>query len=718
MKFRFSLSTNIIISLIAGTGCGIFFGEYCSGLRIFGDVFIQLLQMSILPFIAVSLIAGMGRLSYGEAKMLAIKAGGFLFLFWGIAFAIILLMPLSFPSLKSASFFSSSVLESREPIDFLQLFIPSNPFRSLVNTFVPAVVLFSIAVGIALIGVKEKQGLITGLSAFSAALTRLANFIVYLTPIGVFAIAASTAGTMTIDEFGRLQVYFFTFVVAALLLTFWVLPMLLTTITPFKYRDCVGLSRNALLTGFTTGSLFIIIPLLIDNCKQLFEKYRLEQKKTGSLVEIIIPVSFNFPTTGKLLALLFIPFAAWFSASSFSIKEYPEFVFLGLSSMFAGANISLPFMLDSFNIPSDLFQLFIGARVLTDRFKTLLSAMNLLIFTVVTICAISRLLTIRWRKLLRYTVLTITITLVTIMITRAYFIKVLDLEYTRYKSFVEMKMLFDPVPVKIHKSLPTPLKNPRDSSISRLEAISKRGFIRVGYFKDSLPFAFTNSEGTLVGFDIEMAHLLAKALDVSLEFVRIDREKVAALLNDGYCDIVMSGVAITSDRLREMAFSLPYMDNTVGFIVKDHRRDEFKTLQSIQSLEAPRIGVPNSPHFIAKVQKILPHVILVPLNSPREFFKRQDLDAFIFTAEAGSAWTLIYPEYAVVVPQPDSIKAPLAYPIAQNDQRMINFINAWIGLRMKDKTIEKLFDHWVLGHGADKKEPRWSIIRNVLHWVD
>jgi ABC-type amino acid transport substrate-binding protein len=281
-----------------------------------------------------------------------------------------------------------------------------------------------------------------------------------------------------------------------------------------------------------------------------------------------------------------------------------------------------------------------------------------------------------------------------------------------------MKMLFDPVPVKIHKSLPTPLKNPRDSSISRLEAISKRGFLRVGYFKDSLPFAFTNSEGTLVGFDIEMAHLLAKALDVSLEFVRIDREKVAVLLNDGYCDIVMSGVAITSVRLREMAFSLPYMDNTVGFIVKDHRRDEFKTLQSIQSLEAPRIGIPNSPHFIAKVQKILPHVMLVPLNSPREFFKRQDLDAFIFTAEAGSAWTLIYPEYAVVVPQPESIKAPLAYPIAQNDQRMINFINAWIGLRMKDKTIEKLFDHWVLGHGADKKEPRWSIIRNVLHWVD
>jgi ABC-type amino acid transport substrate-binding protein len=215
-----------------------------------------------------------------------------------------------------------------------------------------------------------------------------------------------------------------------------------------------------------------------------------------------------------------------------------------------------------------------------------------------------------------------------------------------------------------------------------------------------------------------MAHLLAKALDVSLEFVRIDREKAAAVLHAGYCDIVMSGLPVTSERLREIAFSLPYLDTTVGFIVEDHRRDEFQTLQSIQSLEAPRIGVPNSPHFIALVQHYLPHVTLLPISSPREFFKRQDLDALVFTAEAGSAWTLLYPEYSVVVPHPNIIKIPLAYPIAQNDQRMINFVNGWIELKKKDKTIEKLFDHWILGHGADKKEPRWSIIRNVLHWVE
>jgi hypothetical protein len=48
---------------------------------------------------------------------------------------------------------------------------------------------------------------------------------------------------------------------------------------------------------------------------------------------------------------------------------------------------------------------------------------------------------------------------------------------------------------------------------------------------------------------------------------------------------------------------------------------------------------------------------------------------------------------------------------------MINFINGWIDLKKKDSTIKKLFDHWILSHGADKKVTRWSIIRNVLHWV-
>ena len=229
-------------------------------------------------------------------------------LFWGIALAVIFLMPLAFPSVETASFFSTTLVKVKEQVDFLELFIPSNPFSSLANNVIPASVLFSIAVGIGLIGIKEKHKLIDDLSILATALSRVANFVVYLTPIGVFAIAASAAGTMTLEEIGRLQVYFVTFIVAAMILTFWILPMLVASLTPFTYKDVVGTSKDALVTGFATGKLFIILPILIQNCNDLFERYKQEHKDTASFVDIIVPVSFNFPTTGKLLTLLFILF--------------------------------------------------------------------------------------------------------------------------------------------------------------------------------------------------------------------------------------------------------------------------------------------------------------------------------------------------------------------------------------------------------------------------
>jgi hypothetical protein len=49
---------------------------------------------------------------------------------------------------------------------------------------------------------------------------------------------------------------------------------------------------------------------------------------------------------------------------------------------------------------------------------------------------------------------------------------------------------------------------------------------------------------------------------------------------------------------------------------------------------------------------------------------------------------------------------------------MINFMNHWVELKKKDKTIDRLYNYWILGKGAKAQKPRWSIIRNVLHWLD
>jgi hypothetical protein len=97
-KIRPSLSTMILIGMGLGIACGIFLGEYCGFLSIIGDAFIQLLQMTILPYIVASLILGIGGLSYKQAKLLALRDGIVMLLFWVFSFINVLLI-LSMPLL-------------------------------------------------------------------------------------------------------------------------------------------------------------------------------------------------------------------------------------------------------------------------------------------------------------------------------------------------------------------------------------------------------------------------------------------------------------------------------------------------------------------------------------------------------------------------------------------------------------------------------------------
>ena len=183
---------------------------------------------------------------------------------------------------EEGSFFSPSLTEIRE-VDFIGLYVPVNPFRSMAETVVPAVAVFSVIVGIALIGIAgdKKRGMLQLLDVTSTALTRVAVMVIRLAPFGIFAIAANAAGTMTPEELGRLQVYIVTFILATLVLTFGIMPGIVAVLTPFTYRDVLRASRTALITGFVTGNLFIVLPMLIENGKRLFEERGLRRDEVA-----------------------------------------------------------------------------------------------------------------------------------------------------------------------------------------------------------------------------------------------------------------------------------------------------------------------------------------------------------------------------------------------------------------------------------------------------
>ena len=458
------------------------------------------------------------------------------------------------------------MIEKPPEVNFLQLYIPANPFFSLANNIVPAVVVFSIAVGVALIGAANKMTLIEPLTILSGALMKVTTVIAKLTPYGVFAIVASTAGTMGLEELGRLQVFLITYMVLALLLTFGILPIMVTSLTPLSYRQVVGQTRDVLITAFATGSGLIVLPLMIERTRDLLRTGHLGDEETQALPDVIIPAFFNFPKIGTLLPMSFVLFAGWFSGATVSVAQYPIFITSGLASFFGSVNVAIPFLLDLLRIPSDMFQLYLATSVITGRFGVLLAVMHSLILALPGSCAVSGLLSLRWDRLVRNLVLSVAVTIVALMGCRLLFNLIFDNTYDKDKIVASMQLLRHPGPATIHTAADPPPPLPPLALPSRLDRIRQRGILRAGYRANALPNSYFNGAGELVGFDIDMAYVLAKDLKVELEFVPVETAKMAEQLDHGYCDIIMSGVAITPERALEMAFSRPLSRRNIGAV--------------------------------------------------------------------------------------------------------------------------------------------------------
>src|SRR5690242_1468455 len=169
--------------LVLGVVAGLVLGDLVRPLDFVADAFIRLLQMAVLPYIVVSLTAAIGRLVPREARFLARTGGSITLALWLLTVLLVVVMPLAFPE-QRGRFYSTSLPSSSEGLDLLGLYIPANPFRSLSDNVVPAVVLFCLVLGIGLMGVPGREPLIAVLDVLTKALTRVNDFIARLMPLG------------------------------------------------------------------------------------------------------------------------------------------------------------------------------------------------------------------------------------------------------------------------------------------------------------------------------------------------------------------------------------------------------------------------------------------------------------------------------------------------------------------------------------------------------
>jgi len=729
-KRRLALSEQVLIALVLGIGAGVFLGELAGVFKVVGDIFIMLMQVTVIPYISLALITGLGSKSFGTVKRLAVKGGSILLLLWAIAALLVVSAPLAFPDWPSASFFSTSQIEESIAPDFLRLFIPSNPFYSYANALVPAVVLFSILVGVALIGVKEKYAVIGPLSVLLDALVKVTGLISKLAPLGVFALIANTIGTIAIEDLLRLQVFIVLYALIALVFSLWVLPALITTMTPLRLADVNRCLRAPLITAFASGSGLIVVPMLIEQCKQLIVESKtvepIKEETAESSVEVLIPTFYTFPTSGMVLILSFVLFAGWYIGLGVSPAAYPSLIAVGIPSLFAGTLVGLPFILDLVELPSDLFQIFVSIDVITGRFTTLVSVAHYASVGLIGTMAILGKLHFRWLRLLKFMLVSTLLFAVVIVGVYALYTYVVVAPYTKDQALKSLRLKVDPQPATVYEEIPSERLSVSQKPASFSE-ILKRGVLRICYQPNEYPSAFyTNaSPPQLVGFDIEMAHRLAARRQLALEFFPTPSEGEAAnKLNTGVCDIYMRSLPVSEGRTLIFGMTVPVYTSSVGLIVRDHRRNEFREWKTLRAAnETLQIGLDSADESISLIRDILPEAALVPIWDMVEQDKilasgAKGIDAIADMSEEGAAWTLLYPTFNVVVPQP-TVSIPVSYAVARGNTGLLEAVNAWLITEKAKGEIGSLYDYWMLGGAAiTERPPRWSIIRDVLGWVD
>jgi Na+/H+-dicarboxylate symporter/ABC-type amino acid transport substrate-binding protein len=706
----------MMLALALGIIAGLFFGETVAWMSIIGNVVVLLMQMTVYPYIVVSLVGGIGKLTQSDASTLFRKSGVVMLLLWLLGMVLIFLMLAVFPEMESASFFSTSTIADPVPVDYYKLYIPSNPFQSMAEGSVPAIVLFCIALGLALIGMDNKTEIIGFMDVISAGLGRVTDGLLKVLPFGIFAMSASAAGTLGVDEFASMQVYLISMFVLCMLLTFWVLPWTVAMLTPVPYKDVVRITRAALVTAFATGNIFIILPVVIEECKQVMEEHDAINDEARNMIDILVPIAYSFPNIGKLTVMLFVLFAGWFAGKPISPEALPALAFSGLLALFGDVYVAIPFMLDLVRLPSDLFQFFVMSGFLTGKFSSMVAVMNLFALTLIAISLFLGKLRYSLFQLLKLTGGLAAVVVTTLIITKVGLHYIIDTD-KRTDEIIANLRVADSVPISVSRDFPSGKTSKQ--TIASLKEIKERGVLRVGYRPSNVPFSYYNNAADLVGFDVEIATKLAEDLKVGIEFIPFRKDHIASSLDQGSFDIAMSGLVMNADLLQKVNFSSTVVELTRSLVVADHRVKDFDSREKILASKETVVAYVEDDALIAKARDNFPKATFVAIENYNLFFKQKpgSFDALFISAEAGSAWTLFYPDYGVSV-YDRRARYPSAYAIAWDNTDLLRYVDNWVKLKKIDGTIDIAYNRWILGVVDKSAEKRWSIAKDVLGWLD
>jgi Na+/H+-dicarboxylate symporter len=276
MKNKNWLLYFILVGIFLGGICGWWFGPRMTAVDWIGEIFLNALKMLVIPLIVSSLIVGIAGL--GDITKVG-KTGGITLVYFLTTTAFSVVIGLVMVNLLQPGKSVEMVAELPEGVaakkalgitDIFQSFVSPNLVKSMVEMDILPLIIFSLVFGGVLTTLGEKgKTVINFFDAVNQAIMKMVHLVLYLAPLGIFALIASKLGAAGGGdafwaELLKIGKYAFTVIFALLLHALVVLPWVLWFFTRRNPITFFKGASAALTTAFSTASSSATLPVTIE----------------------------------------------------------------------------------------------------------------------------------------------------------------------------------------------------------------------------------------------------------------------------------------------------------------------------------------------------------------------------------------------------------------------------------------------------------------------
>ncbi|MEO3734498.1 transporter substrate-binding domain-containing protein, partial [Lactiplantibacillus plantarum] len=221
---------------------------------------------------------------------------------------------------------------------------------------------------------------------------------------------------------------------------------------------------------------------------------------------------------------------------------------------------------------------------------------------------------------------------------------------------------------------------------SSVQQIKKNGTIRIAVFGDLPPYGWVNKDGKRVGYDVTLAHQVAKDLGVKVKFVQVNANNRVDALNSNKVDLVLANFTVTPERKQVIDFAKPYMKVSVGVVSPKN-----KAIAKASQLKGKNVivtkGTTAENYFTSKQ----PDVKLLKFDSKTQQFNALKNGRGVALADDNSylyAWSKDNPSYTVGIKSigPKSYIAPA---VKKGNKSLLNWTNKEINKLTKQSFFVK-----------------------------